>query len=96
MVALHASGYAAPKGPGQHKRGIDSLPYTLGREWSDVANYVEQCSRLRGQALYERVGVASEEEVTELLQTAEQLRTDVLAWLKTNHADLLPPERTGT
>jgi hypothetical protein len=90
-IALRASGFRVPKGPGHHKRGIDSLRYTLGDAWSGTADHIERCSRQRGQAMYERVGVVSEEDADDLLTTAKQLRTGVVAWLKANHPTLIPP-----
>lgn len=91
MIALKASGYAVPKGQSHHKRGIDSLRHTLGSDWSETADHIELCSRLRGQPMYERIGVVSAEDATDLLETAEQLRSGVIAWLKANHSELVPP-----
>jgi hypothetical protein len=34
--------------------------------------------------------VVSEKDAADLLQTAEQLRSDVIAWLKANHPSLVP------
>ena len=91
-IALVISGYRVPKGAGLHKRTIDSLRHTLGRPWSDTADHIERCSRLRGQAMYERVGVVSEDDADDLLETARQLRTDVIKWLKEKYPMLVPPE----
>ncbi len=91
MIPLHAAGFRVRKGEGHHKRGIESLRYTLGDARSGTADHIERCSRQRGQAMYERVGVVSEEDADELLTTAKQLRTDVVAWLKANHPTLVPP-----
>ena len=44
MIALKASGYAVPKGQSHHKRGIDSLRYTLGDRWSETADHIDRCS----------------------------------------------------
>ena len=90
MIALLASGYQVPKGAGRHKRGIDSLRHTLGNRWSETADYIERCSRLRGQAVYERIDVAGEDDANDLLDTAKQLRADVTNWLKVNHPALAP------
>ena len=92
MIALLASGYQVPKGAGRHKRGIDSLRYTLGDRWSESADHIERCSRLRGQAIYERIGAVSEQDADDLLDTAKQLRIDVVNWLRRNHAALVPPD----
>jgi hypothetical protein len=91
MVALRASGHQVPKGESHHKRGIESLRYTLGEPYAETADYIERCSRQRGQAKYERIDVVSEENADELLSIAERLRADVLLWLKTNHSALVPP-----
>ena len=91
MIALRASGYQAPKGGSHHKRAIDSLRYTLGANWSDTADYIERCSRLRHQLTYEQIGLVSDEDADELLNTAKQLRADVINWLKANHPALVPP-----
>jgi len=90
-VALLASGYQVPKRQGHHKRTIDSLQFTLGLKWAETADYIERCSRLRGQAIYERTGVVSHEDADELSDTAKQLRADVVAWLKAQHPVLVPP-----
>ncbi len=90
MIALKASGYVVQKGYGHHKYSIDSLRHTLGSQWAEMADHIERCSRLRGQAMYDRVGVVSEQDATDLLDTAKQRRNDVIAWLKANYADLIP------
>lgn len=91
MIPLLAVGYRVGKGQGQHQYGIASLPYTLGTNWSETANHISTCSTLRGQATYERIDVVSDADADELLDTAEQLRTDVVDWLKANHPALVPP-----
>ncbi|MCO6459749.1 MAG: hypothetical protein J5I93_31030 [Pirellulaceae bacterium] len=91
-VALRAAGYRVRKGQGHHKYGIDSLRFTLGVEWSETADYIERSSRLRAQAVYEQIGVVSQQDAEELLQAAKQLRGGVLNWLKATHPDLLPPD----
>jgi hypothetical protein len=40
--------------------------------------------------MYERVDVVSEEDAGDLLQRVRQLRMDVVHWLKTEHAALVP------
>ena len=91
MIPLRASGFSVPKGQGHHKRAIDSLRFTLGSSYADTADYIERCSRLRSQSIYERTGVIGKEEAAELVKTATNLREEVIAWLKTNHAVLVPP-----
>ena len=92
MIALRASGYRVPKGAGHHHRAIESLPLTLGKDWSKTADHIERCSRQRGQIAYETVDVVSDEDAHDLLTTALKLRGDVIKWLKQNHAQLIPQD----
>jgi hypothetical protein len=45
---------------------------------------------MRAQEVYDRTGVADPRDVADLIDTAQQLRADVLAWLKANHPELYP------
>jgi hypothetical protein len=92
IVPLRAAGYQVPKGESRHKRAIESLRYTLGEPWGKTADYIDLCSRQRSQAMYERIDVVSNEDAGELLHKAEQLRVDVVRWLKASHANLVPPD----
>ena len=67
LFVLVAIGWA--KGQGHHKRSIDSLRYTLGSRFGETADHLERCSRLRGQVVYERIGVVKPEDAEELIQT---------------------------
>ncbi len=90
IIPLRASGYRVAKGEGHHKRGIESLKFTLGAKWQETSDYLERCSRLRGQALYDRVGAISRREADELSRTAQQLRLDVVNWLNDTYPALVP------
>ena len=57
-IALRASGFVAVKGQCHHKRTIGTLVFTLGTAYQRVADEIELASRRRGQAMYDRVGVA--------------------------------------
>jgi hypothetical protein len=91
IVPLLASGYRVQKGQGHHKYGILSLRYTLGDRWSETADHIEMCSRLRGKAVYERTGVVNDEGARELLIVSQRLRSDVIDWLRAEHPAVLPP-----
>ncbi|MGA2059345.1 MAG: hypothetical protein ABSG67_02600 [Thermoguttaceae bacterium] len=90
MIPLTACGYKVPKGSGKHKRVIESLSSTLGHKWIDPSEYLERCSRLRGQAIYDRINAVSKNDANDLLLTAKQLRTDVIEWLKVNYSAFVP------
>jgi hypothetical protein len=90
VIPLRACGYRVPKGGGHHKFSIDSLRHTLGGKWGETADYLERCSRLRGQAIYERSGAVSRRDADELTQTVQKLRRDVVDWLNTTCPELVP------
>lgn len=92
-AALRAEGYAVTKGQGHHKYTIESLRFTLGTPWNKTSDFLEYCSRKRGQALYEQVGVVGEKDANELLTEAKKLREDVLDWLRNRHPELVPPAK---
>ncbi|MHC4697902.1 MAG: hypothetical protein ACYTFA_14310 [Planctomycetota bacterium] len=89
QTALHASGFAVVKGGRGHERTMESLRFTLGDEWFDLADYFDQCRRMRHRLIYERSGVTQQQDADELLSAAKQLQTAVKNWLQDNHADLV-------
>jgi hypothetical protein len=89
-IALHASGYQVAKGPGHHAHAINSLEHTLGLSQKDVAVYLSKCSTQRHHSLYDYAGVVDTQDAQDLLDTARQLRTDVLNWLRATYPNLLP------
>ena len=88
-IALYAGGYAVSKGKSHHAYTINSLPYLLG-EQTENAIYLSKCSTQRHQSLYDRAGVVTEQDAKDLLDTAHQLREEVLRWFRANHPSLLP------
>ena len=89
-IALHAEGYETKRRePGQHLTAINSLEHTLGEELKETMVFLSRCSRKRGQAMYERVGVVGQQDADDLVETARRLRADVVAWLKRRHPRLV-------
>jgi hypothetical protein len=69
------------------------LPLILGAERKEDADYLDTCRTKRNAAEYTMVGVATKKDAVELVGFSQQLREDVLRWLKKHHPDLLrkPP-----
>lgn len=88
-ILLHASGYR-PEKTLQHYRTITALPEILGKQWEDEADYLETCRRKRNIAEYDRAGVITEQEATELVTFCRELRQEVLDWLHQTHPKLAP------
>ena len=89
VILLHASGYR-PEKTLQHYRTIAAMPEILGEEWRDEADYLETCRRKRNIVEYDRVGVVTEQDASELAAFCKELRQEVLAWLNKNHPELAP------
>jgi len=87
-IALRASGYRIPGGAGQHYRTIQSLRFTI-KPQSDVVASLEAISRKRAIVSYDAAGTITESEVTEARSLAEELREELLAWLRTEHPELM-------
>jgi hypothetical protein len=82
IAALAASGYRAAS-EGHHYWTIQSLAFTLGIDQKTV-EMLNKFRQKRNIADYERIGMASEKEVGEMLDLAKRLRLDVADWLKNN------------
>ncbi len=66
-----------------------AMPLILGASRKKDANYLDSCRIKRNRVEYDYVGGASEDDVKELLDFSEELRRDVLAWLKDHHPELV-------
>jgi hypothetical protein len=88
-ILLHASGYR-PEKTLQHYRAIAALPEILGEQWKDEADYLETCRRNRNIVEYDRAGVVTDQDASELAAFCKELRQEVLTWLDKNHPQLAP------
>ena len=88
-LALAAAGYR-PGRERAHERAILSLRYTVGIPAKTV-DLLDAIRRKRNQINYERAGTTSAAEADELYEVIEDLRRDVVRWLKNNHPGLCPP-----
>ena len=86
-MALAASGYRAQQ-EGHHYWSIQSLSFTLELD-TKIINQLNAFRRKRNITDYERVGMASEQEIKSLVTLAKKLRVMVVEWLKKNHPELI-------
>jgi hypothetical protein len=90
-LALHAEGFeVAKREPGHDSLWINSLEFTLGAAHSSTILLLSKSSTLRHLSLYNQAGVVQKQDADDLLQTARQLRADVLNWLRSQHSALIP------
>ena len=86
-AALAASGYRT-SGEGNHYWNIQSLAFTLKPDAKTVKKF-NKFRQKRNITDYEMIGMISEQEVTEMIALAQELRDMVAEWLKNNHSELL-------
>lgn len=90
-IALRACGYRVNrKQHGHHQKTIEALPLAVDARLQATSDQVVVASRKRSQALYDRTGVVDRRDADELLETARELRSEVIKWLATEHPELLP------
>ena len=87
-AALRAAGYRAPSQPGHHLRTIDSLEHTI-RASSETIQRLKSFSTKRNKSVYDVAGVISEQDLTEMIKLAADLKSQVTAWLQKAHPELL-------
>ena len=90
LILLYAEGYAPGKGTNSHVRPINALPHILPGRQAD-ADYLDGCRQKRNKVEYDYVDGASREDAEELIRFCEELRAEVLEWLKAKHPKLVPP-----
>ena len=88
-VLLYAEGYR-PAQNLAHYRTLQTLPLILGMKRKSDADYLDTCRTKRNTVEYDYVGGATEADANELVEFAESLERDVVAWLKANHSVLMP------
>jgi len=88
-VLLHASGYR-PERTLQHYRTLTAMPLILGDKRKPDVDYLDACRIKRNTVEYDRVGGATGDDVSELIEFTKELRQEVLEWLRQNHPALLP------
>jgi uncharacterized protein (UPF0332 family) len=88
-VLLYCEGYRPEKNLA-HYRTLQALPLILGESRKNDAEYLDRCRTKRNITEYDSIGQISKEEASELMAFAQELREEVLTWLKQRHPDLSP------
>lgn len=86
-AALAASGYRT-SGEGNHYWTIQSLAFTMQPDIKTIKKF-NKFRQKRNISDYEMIGMISEQEVTEMIALAQELRDMVTEWLKKNHPELI-------
>jgi hypothetical protein len=87
-ILLYAEGYR-PEKTLQHFRTIQSLPLILGNHHETNAKYLDTCRNKRNVVEYDYVGGVTKADVDELIAFVNELREEVIQWLRKNHPKYL-------
>ena len=87
-TALRASGYRTTNQQGHHTRTLETLEYTIGADTKLIRKLLT-FSKKRNVASYDSAGSISNQELRDILTTAEELRYTTKSWLRTAHPELL-------
>lgn len=87
-IALRASGYRTTTQSGHHMRTIETLEYTVQADNKTIRK-IMAFSKKRNVASYDSAGSISNEELKQILSTAESLQQTVETWLAANYPELL-------
>ena len=86
-AALAACGYRASR-DAHHYRVIQSIALTIGADPSLVRQF-DAFRKKRNISGYDRVGMVSDQEATEMISLAERIEEDIISWLKSFHPEFL-------
>jgi hypothetical protein len=87
-IVLRAEGYRT-SGVGHHWTTFAVLPDALGPEAQATADYLDACRARRNTVDYDGIGIATEDDVHELVGETVGLRSTVKGWLGVAHPELL-------
>jgi len=88
-IALYSKGYQPARGRSEHYRVIQSLVFTLGARYEETRDYLNNCRTKRNISDYDTAGTISTHEVEELIETVQELFSDLLNWLEKNFPEYI-------
>lgn len=88
-MTIACAGYRVV-GQGHHLTTFEALELAMGRTVAPLASYFDTCRRKRNMLDYDMANVATETEVNELLEKAEQFRQLVERWVAQHDSQLAP------
>ncbi len=88
-LVLYSSGYRTGRGESKHYRVIQAIPLVMGKEFTHIRDFLDNCRRKRNISEYDAVGTVSEKELNDLLEITSNFKEQVKNWLEKNHPDLV-------
>jgi hypothetical protein len=88
-MAIACAGYRVV-GHGHHQVSYEAAELAVGASVSALVAYFELCRRKRNTLDYDVANVVSDVEAAELLQKAQEFKTEVENWIAANHPGFVP------
>jgi hypothetical protein len=85
-AALRAAGYRVVRGGGEHYRTIEALEFSIDPQ-KKVVPVLDKLRKKRNVGSYDDYGLISQGEADLCGKMAVQVRKEVEAWIRKNHAD---------
>lgn len=87
-IALRAAGYRTVTQTGHHTKMIESLELTIKAD-SRLVQKLKVFSNKRNKSIYDAAGAVSDQDLREITKLANELQSQVTAWLRKSHPELL-------
>ena len=88
-IAIGCCGYRVAA-KDHHKKSFEIAEFALGKSSKPLTDYFELCRRKRNKLDYDLANVVTNSEAAELIKKTSEFQTLVMAWLQSNHANLVP------
>src|SRR3954454_4202666 len=88
-MAIACAGYRVT-GQDRHQVSFEAAELAVGANVSTLVAYFELCRRKRNTLDYDVANVVSDTEAAELLQKAQEFKTEVETWIAANHPGFVP------
>lgn len=85
-AALRAAGYRVVRGGGEHYRTIEALEFSIDPQ-KKIVPVLDKLRKKRNVGSYDDYGLISQGEADLCGKMAVQVRKEVEAWIRKNHAD---------
>jgi len=83
-IPLRCAGYRT-KGEAHHSTVFEALPFVMGNQVEEMAEYLQTCRRKRNGSAYFAPEVATEGEVSELTAEVDEFGETVRRWIRDNY-----------
>jgi uncharacterized protein (UPF0332 family) len=86
-VILYCKGYRT-RGESHHFVTFQAMKFILGKKYTHLADYFDDCRSKRNMVDYDHAGRISDKDAKELIDEAEKFKETIIVWLQKNYPTL--------